>query len=55
MKFHFLRDLIKDETIKIIYCKSEDQVSDIFIKSFKLESFVKLKSLHGVCTQEDLI
>ena len=55
VKFHFLRDLTKNGTIEIIYCKREYQVSDIFIKSFKLESFVKLRRLLGVCTQEDLV
>jgi hypothetical protein len=55
VKFHFLRDLTKDETIEIIYCKSEDEVVDIFNKSLKLELFVKLRRLLGVCIQEDLV
>lgn len=29
--------------IEMIYCKNKEQVADIFFKSFKLESFVKLK------------
>jgi hypothetical protein len=55
VKFHFLRDLTKDETIEIIYCKSEDEVVDIFNKSLKLELLVKLRRLLGVCIQEDLV
>jgi hypothetical protein len=31
-----------DKAIEIIYCKNEYQVVDIFIKFFKLESYVKL-------------
>jgi hypothetical protein len=55
VKFHFLRDLTKDGTIEIIYCKSEDEVVDIFNKSLKLELLVKLRRLLGVCIQEDLV
>ena len=36
MKFHFLRDFTKDETIEIICCESKDKVVDIFTKSLKL-------------------
>jgi hypothetical protein len=55
VKFHFLRDLTKDETIEIIYCKSKDEVVDILNKSLKLELLVKLRRLLGVCIQEDLV
>jgi hypothetical protein len=55
VKFHFLRDLTKDETIEIIYCKSEDEVIDIFNKSLKLELLVMRRRLLGVCIQEDLV
>ena len=55
MKLNFLRDLIKDETIVIIYCKSEDEVIDIFTKSLKLELLMKRRRLLGVCIQEDLV
>ena len=36
VKYHFLRDLTKDGAIDIIYCKSEDQVVDLFSKPLKL-------------------
>jgi hypothetical protein len=49
------KDFINDGTIEIIYCKSEDQVYIIFIKSFKLEWFVQLRRLLGVCTQENIV
>ena len=42
VKFHFLRDLT-------------NQVVDMFTKSLKIVSFVKLKKLLGVCTLEDPI
>ena len=49
MKYYFLRDLSNDETIKLVYCRSEDQVADIQTKPLKLATFVKLRGLLGVC------
>jgi len=48
IKFHFLRDLIRNEIIKLSYCSSKIQVADIMTKPLKLEQFVKLHSLLGV-------
>ncbi|KAF2285863.1 hypothetical protein GH714_008480 [Hevea brasiliensis] len=53
VKFHFLRDLTKDGVIDIVYCRSEEQVADLFTKPLKMASFVKLRKLLGVCTLED--
>ncbi|KAF2319996.1 hypothetical protein GH714_021828 [Hevea brasiliensis] len=53
VKFHCLRDLTKDGVIDIVYCRSEEQVADLFTKPLKMASFVKLKKLLGVCTLED--
>ena len=50
VKFHFLRDLMKEKVIDVVYCRSEDQVADIFTKSLKLTTFRKLRKLLGVCT-----
>jgi len=54
VKFYFLRDLSNNGTIDLIYCRSEDQVADIFTKALKTESFMKLKRLLGVCTIKDI-
>ncbi|KAF2319994.1 hypothetical protein GH714_021778 [Hevea brasiliensis] len=53
VKFHCLRDLTKDGVIDIVYCRSEEQVADLFTKPLKMASFVKLRKLLGVCTLED--
>ena len=29
VKYHFLRDLMNDGVINLVYCRSEDQVADI--------------------------
>ena len=50
VKYYFLRDLSNDETIKLVYCRSEDQVADIQTKPLKLATFVKLRGLLGVCS-----
>ncbi|KAJ7971778.1 Retrovirus-related Pol polyprotein from transposon TNT 1-94 [Quillaja saponaria] len=48
VKFHFLRDLTKERVIDLIYCRSEDQVADIFTKPLKVAAFQKLRKLLGV-------
>lgn len=49
VKYYFLRDLSNDGTIKLVYCRSEDQVADIQTKPLMLATFVKLRGLLGVC------
>ncbi|CAL8103869.1 unnamed protein product [Prunus armeniaca] len=39
VRYHFLHDLTKDETIDLIYSISEDQVADILTKPLKLPAF----------------
>lgn len=37
LKHHFIRDAVKDDEIKLLFCPSEDQVADIFTKAEVLE------------------
>lgn len=55
VRYHFLKDLIKDEIIDLDYCRSEDQVADIFTKPLSLATFLKLRKLLGVCSLEELV
>ncbi|RDX80732.1 hypothetical protein CR513_38687, partial [Mucuna pruriens] len=48
IKFHFLRDLVKDEIIKLSYCSSHIKVADIMTKPLKLEQFLKLRNMLGI-------
>ena len=48
--FHFLRDLTKEKVVELFYCQSQDQVAYILTKPLKLEAFVKLCGLLGVCS-----
>ncbi|RVW19222.1 uncharacterized mitochondrial protein AtMg00810-like [Vitis vinifera] len=55
VKYYFLRDLSNDGVIDLVYCRSENQVADIFTKPLKLAAFLKLRKLLGVSTLEDSI
>jgi hypothetical protein len=48
VKFHFLRDLVKEGAVKLIHCRTREQVADILTKPLKLESFTRLRDLLGV-------
>lgn len=55
MRFHFLHDLCKDGVIDIVFCCSENQITDILTKPLKLVAFVKLRSMLGVCSSKDVV
>ena len=55
VRFYFLRDLTIDQTIDLVYCKSEDQVADIFTKALKIDAFQKHRKSLGVCVLEGSI
>ncbi|RVW20262.1 Retrovirus-related Pol polyprotein from transposon TNT 1-94 [Vitis vinifera] len=42
VRFHFLRDLTKEEVVKLVHCGTNDQVADILTKPLKFEVFLKL-------------
>ncbi|CAJ2649847.1 unnamed protein product [Trifolium pratense] len=48
VRFHFLRDLVKDGVIELVHCKSQDQLADVMTKPLKLETFCKLRSSLGM-------
>lgn len=48
VRFHFLRELVKDGVVELIHCGTSEQVADIMTKPLKLESFLKLRDLLGV-------
>lgn len=55
IRFHFLRDLCKEEVINLNYSRTPNQVVDIMTKPLKLESFTKLREMLGMITLEKLI
>lgn len=48
VRFHFLRDLIKDGVLELKHCRTDEQVADIMTKPLKLEVFERLRGLLGV-------
>ena len=54
IKYHFIRELVREREIEVNYCRIEKQVADIFIKALKTETFVKLKKMLGMFKLEEL-
>ncbi|XP_009789598.1 protein DETOXIFICATION 27-like isoform X2 [Nicotiana sylvestris] len=54
VKYYFLRDLNNEGIIELTYCRSEDQLADIFTKPLKLLSFQNLRRMLGLSTMEEL-
>jgi hypothetical protein len=54
VRFHFLRDLSKEGTIELKYCRSQDQLADIMTKALKLDTFYKLREGIGICDNSAL-
>jgi len=48
VRFHFLRNLIKDEVVELVQCSTREQMANILTKPLKLETFVKMHGLMGV-------
>jgi transposase InsO family protein len=48
LHMHFIRNLIHDQVIEVLFCPTEDQVADIFTKSLTEAKFSKLRSMLGV-------
>lgn len=48
MRFHFIRGLIEEGSIKLLHCKTNEQVTDIFTKALSVQKHVDLRDLLGV-------
>ncbi|KAG7550979.1 GAG-pre-integrase domain [Arabidopsis thaliana x Arabidopsis arenosa] len=53
VRFHFLRELVKDGVIRLEHCGSQENVADIFTKPLKREAFENLRSKLGICSVSD--
>jgi hypothetical protein len=54
VRFHFLRELTKAGTIKMIHCGTQDQIADGMTKPLKLNVFLKLRGLMRVCPEPNI-
>jgi len=49
VRFHFLRELTRDGVVELVYCSTQEQVSDIVTQPLKLEVFLRLRDKLGMC------
>ena len=45
---HYIRHLLQQQVIHLQYCKTEDQIADLFTKALSEEKFVSLQHLLGL-------
>ncbi|KAE8706666.1 hypothetical protein F3Y22_tig00110388pilonHSYRG00007 [Hibiscus syriacus] len=48
LKFHFIREHVKEKEIELVHVKSEDQATDIFTKPLSTRLFEKMRNLLGM-------
>jgi len=48
VRFHFLKDLVKDGEIELLHCVTQEQVADLMTKALKLKVFQKLRLKMGM-------
>ena len=48
IKHHFIREAVKNNEIQLKYCRTEDQVADIFTKVLPRDKFQYLREMLGV-------
>lgn len=51
IKRHYIRDLVVNEEVRLEFCRSEQQVADVFTKSLAKEKFEELRDKLGVPQQ----
>ena len=51
VRFHFLREMTKNETVQLIHCNTQEQVADILTKPLKTDAFLKMRELMGMCLE----
>ena len=55
IKYHFLRDCVQRETIRLEYIQTDEQVADIFTKAHCKQSFVKFRDKLGLLSNTFLV
>jgi hypothetical protein len=45
---HYLRQLVQENVVNLVYCRTNDQVVDIFMKPLSEAKFVKLWAMLGL-------
>ena len=50
IKLFFLREVQKNGEVTLVYCKSEDQLADLFTKPLPVSKFELLRQEIGICS-----
>ena len=53
-RFHFLRDLCKEDIIELNFCRSDKQIADLFTTPLKQPLFEKLRRKMRMCRIQDV-
>ena len=48
IRYHFIRDHVKQKTVKLKYCSTTEQVADIFTKALPTDTFTRLRKRLGM-------
>ncbi|MCI81510.1 hypothetical protein A2U01_0102784, partial [Trifolium medium] len=48
VRYHFLRDLTKENIIELVHCRSEEHLADILTKPLKFDTFCRLREGLGI-------
>ena len=51
IKYHFVREAVADNRIKLVYCPTERMTADPLTKPLPCSQFVKLRSMMGLCAE----
>ncbi|KAK6144980.1 hypothetical protein DH2020_021800 [Rehmannia glutinosa] len=54
VRFHFLRELTKAGVVELVHCSTHEQLADVMTKPLKLDAFLKLRRILGVCSEVDI-
>ncbi len=50
VRYHYIRELVQDNIIKLKYVCTKDNLADIFTKPLELQPFTKLRNLLHLTT-----
>nr|ABA99612.1 retrotransposon protein, putative, unclassified [Oryza sativa Japonica Group] len=49
IKYHYIREAVDRQEVKLKFCRTDEQLADIFTKALSKEKFVRDRELIGVC------
>ena len=48
IKYHFVREQVEEQNVKLKYCPTENMVADMLTKGVNKDTFKKIRSMAGV-------